>query len=153
MPRSTVPVVLVALAMLLTACEPAGNAAPSSSRPVHCTVVVDGPERVEDTNRFVGRVRYRCGKPGASTLTLKLRIEQRGGNDRWRTITAKSYTLKGSQTVAAELKYQSKELALSCREGVFRTVVDWSRTSRGDKEGDNLVSGSMSNPCKSFLEG
>ena len=153
MPRSTVPVALVALAALLTACQPAGSTASSSTRPVHCTVVVDGPERVEDTNRFVGQVRYRCGRPGAESLTIKIRIEQQGSNDRWRTVTSKSYTLKGAQTVAAELKYQSKEIALSCRTGVFRTVVDWSRTSRGDKDGDNLVSGSMSNPCKSFLDG
>lgn len=153
MPRSTVPVALAVLAVLLTACQPAGNAASSSTRPVHCTVVVDGPERVENANRFVGRVRYRCGQPGAAILTIKIRIEQRGSNDRWRTVTSKSYTLKGAQTVAQELKYQSKEIALSCRTGVFRTVVDWSRTSRGDKEGDNLVSGSMTDPCKSFLDG
>ncbi|MFD0596032.1 hypothetical protein ACFQZ4_30205 [Catellatospora coxensis] len=59
-----------------------------------------------------------------------------------------AHTLKGKQTYAAELKYQSKDLSLTCRSGTFRTVVDWSRTSRKDTEGDNLISGAVKDPCR-----
>jgi hypothetical protein len=139
------------LAALLSACEPAGSRAQSSTKPVHCTVVVDGPKKAESAQRIEARVRFRCGKPGAQSLTLKIRIEQRSSEDAWKTVASKSFSLRGYQTVAAELKYQSREVAIGCKTGSFRTVVDWMRTSRGDKEGDNLVSGAAKNPCKSLF--
>jgi len=151
MPRSTVPVVLIVLTALLSACEPAGNAAATSSKPVHCTVVVDGPDKPDNAQRIEGRVRFRCAKPGAQKLSIKLRLEQRTSGGSWKTVASKSFSLSGTQTVAAELKYQSREVAIACKTGTFRTVVDWTRTSRGDSEGDNLVSGSMKDPCKSLF--
>jgi hypothetical protein len=153
MPRSTVPVVLLMLAASLAGCEPRSNAT-TSDKPVHCTVVVDGPKKAEGTDRFAGRARFRCGSPGAQPLALTIRIEQRNGDtDTWRTVVTKNFTLRGKDTVAAELKYNSREATLSCRAGSFRTVVDWTRTSRGDKDTGNLVSGPMKDPCKNLFSG
>jgi hypothetical protein len=152
MPRSTLPVVLFVLVpALLAACDPAGTRTPSATKPVHCTVIVDGPKKAETANQVFGRARFRCGAPGAQQLTLKIRIEERVGTDKWKAVATKIVTLSGSATVAAELKYQSREATMGCREGSFRTVVDWSRTSRGNSEGDNLVSGAVKNPCKSLF--
>jgi hypothetical protein len=152
MPRSTVPAVLVLLVALLAGCQPSGNATANTQRPVHCTVVADGPKKTDSGDTIVGRARFRCATPGAQPLTLAIRIEQRvGDSDRWRTVATNAVTLRGKQTVAAELKYNSREATLSCRTGSFRTVVEWSRTSRGGKDGDNLVSGSVKDPCKKLF--
>jgi len=153
MPRSTVPVVLLLLAVSLTGCQPASTTA-TSERPVHCTVIADGPKKSESQNTFVGGVRFRCGSPGAQPLAMTVRIQQRvGDSDTWRTVITKSFTLRGKNTVTAELKYNAREVVLSCRTGSFRTVVDWTRTSRGDKDADNLVSGAVKDPCKTLFSG
>jgi hypothetical protein len=140
----------------VSACEPRGSD-PDGTKPVHCTVVVDGPKRFAETDVITARVRYRCGSPGAQPLTLKLRLERETGEDKWGNslwgaVSTKTFTLRGKDSVAPELKYNEKAITISCREGVFRTVVDWSRTSRGDKEGDNLISGSVRDPCKKLLD-
>jgi len=143
--------VLVLLAASLAGCEPRGNASTATEKPVHCTVIVDGPKRTAAGEAFTGRVRFRCASPGAQPLAITIRIEQRSG-DSWRTVKKESLTLRGSKTVAAELKYRSHEVKLSCRTGTFRTVVDWTRTSRGAKDSDNLVSGTVKDPCKSLFD-
>jgi hypothetical protein len=151
LPRSTVPVVLMLVVASLAGCEPRGNAT-NTAKPVHCTVIADGPKKTDSGNEFASRVRFRCGTPGAQPLRLSIRIEQRvGETDKWRTVAKEAFTLRGKATVAAELKYNSREATLSCRLGSFRTVVDWSRTSRGAKDGDNLISGIVKDPCKKLF--
>lgn len=151
MPRSTVPVVLVLLLASLAGCEPRGNST-SSTKPVHCSVIADGPKKTADHNTFYGRARFRCASPGAQPLSLTVRVEQRvGDSDTWKTVAKQTFTLRGKDTVAAELKYKSRDAALSCRTGSFRTVVDWSRASRGATDKDNLVSGAVKDPCKKLF--
>jgi hypothetical protein len=151
LPRSTVPVVLILIAGSATGCQPLGDTA-NSQKPVHCTVVADGPKKTETGKAFTARARFRCAPPGAQPLSITIRIEQRiGDTERWRTVAKEAFTLRGEDTVADELKYNSREAALSCRTGSFRTVVDWSRTSRGAKAGDNLVSGAVKDPCKKLF--
>jgi hypothetical protein len=152
MRKATIPLVFVLLTALSAGCEPRGNDDTASTKPVHCTVIVDGPKADEKRTEFAGRVRYRCATPGAEKLTIKIRLERRDG-EKWRSVASATHNLKGKQTYAAELKYQSKDLKLSCRTGTFRTVVDWSRTSRKNTEGDNLISGSVKDPCRAPLFG
>lgn len=152
MPRSTVPVALILLAASLAGCEPRGNTV-NTEKPVHCTVIADGPKKNATGDDFTARARFRCGSPGAQPLSITIRIQQRvGDTERWRTVKTERFTLRGKDSVAAELKYNSREATLSCRTGSFRTVVDWSRTSRGDKDGDNLVSGAVKDPCKKLFD-
>lgn len=151
MPRSTVPVVLMLIAVTLAGCEPRGNAT-NAQKPVHCTVIADGPKKTDSGEAFTAKARFRCAPPGAQPLSITIRVEQRvGDTENWRTVITKAFTLRGKDTVAAELKYNSREATLSCRTGSFRTVVDWSRTSRGAKESDNLVSGAVKDPCKKLF--
>jgi hypothetical protein len=137
----------VLVVAVLAACQPSGNRPPASAKPIHCTVIVDGPKRAESTDKISGRVRFRCGAPGAEVLTLKVRIEKSSG-EKWATVGSNTITLKGKQTVAAELKYQARDAVAGCSAGTFRTVVDWSRKSRKDTDGDNLISGTVRDPCK-----
>jgi len=150
MRKAIAPMLLVLVTAFAAGCEPRGNDDAISTKPVHCTVVVDGPRKNEDTGKISGQVRYRCATPGAEKLTLKIRIERRDG-EKWSTVASHTYTLKGKQTYAPELKYEAKDVSMGCREGSFRTVVDWSRTSRRDTEGDNLISGAVRDPCKPRL--
>ena len=151
LPRSTVPAVLVLLVTSLVGCTPSGNS-PSTQKPVHCSVIADGPKKTDSGNGFAGRARFRCGSPGAQPLSMTVSIQQRiGDSDSWRTVARQAFTLRGKATVAAELKYNSRQATLSCRTGSYRTVVVWSRTSRGKREGDNLVSGAVRDPCKKLF--
>jgi len=117
---------------------------------VVCTVVVDTPAKVEGAERMAGTVRFRCENPGAEVLTLKTRLEKKNGQG-WTTAVSRTFTLRGEQTYAPGLKYQARTIELNCASGTFRTVVDWSRVSRSNTKGDNLVSGSMREPCTPLI--
>jgi hypothetical protein len=105
---------------------------------------------VDNAERMFGVVRFRCENPGAEVLTLKTRLERKDG-DQWRAAVSRTFTLRGLETFAPGLKYLSRTVELSCADGTYRTVVDWSRVSRSNTKGDNLVSGSMREPCKPLL--
>lgn len=152
MRNATLPTVFLLLITFTAACEPRGHNDAQGTKPVHCTVIVDGPVKAETANRISGRVRFRCAVPGAEKLVLKIKLEQRDG-ERWHTVATKSHTLAKKQNYAAELKYESRDVSANCAGGTYRTVVDWSRTSRKDTEGDNLISGTVRDPCKPRIFG
>jgi hypothetical protein len=131
------------LTTLSAACEPAPS---RSSRPVHCEVIVDPPEKAENAAKIVGRVRFTCDEPGAEKLTLKMQLQQRDG-DQWHTVASATHTVKGAATHASGWERQSRTIELKCADGTYRTVVDWSRVSRGDTKRDNLISGVNRDPC------
>ncbi len=143
----TVLTALTVLTITTAGCEPHST---QSTGPVHCHVMADTPKRVAEGDKIVGTVRFRCETPGAEELTLKVKLEKRDG-EQWRSASSQNYTFKGKDTYAAPLKYQSRTLEIGCATGTFRTVVDWSRTSKKDTKGDNLISGSMRDPCKPLL--
>jgi hypothetical protein len=147
MGKATVLLALTLLTVSSAGCEPRSV---DTGNPVVCTVVVDTPIKAENADKIVGTVRYRCENPGAEVLTLKTRLDKKDG-DKWHSVTSKTFTLKGKETFAPGLKYQSRQVELKCAPGTYRTVVDWSRRSRKNTKGDNLVSGSMMNPCTPFL--
>lgn len=147
MGKTTVLLALTLLTVSSAGCEPRST---DTGNPVVCTVVVDTPAKVADAEKMAGTVRFRCENPGAETLTLKTRLEKKDG-DQWRTAASRTFTLKGLETFAPGLKYQSRTIELGCGTGTYRTVVDWSRVSRSNTKGDNLVSGSMREPCKPFF--
>jgi len=147
MGKATVILALGLLTVSAAGCEPRRT---DTGGPVVCTVVVDTPVKVEKANKMSGTVRYRCESPGAETLTLKLRLEKRDG-EQWHSAVSRTFTLKGQETYAPGLKYQSRQIELNCAAGTYRTVVDWSRVSRKNTKGDNLVSGSMRDPCNPLI--
>jgi hypothetical protein len=152
MRKATLPTLLVVLTTLTMGCEPRGNGEGESGRPVHCDIVADSPQVVKKTDQFTGVVRFRCGHPGAERLTLKIRVERQDG-EKWHTVTTKDYTLNGLDSYAAELKYQSRDATAKCSTGVYRTVVSWSRASRGDTATGNQQSPTMRDPCRTPIFG
>jgi hypothetical protein len=132
------------LPALSAACEPTSS---SGTRPVHCEVVADAPVKAENADKIVGTVRFSCDNPGAEKLTLKMQLQRKDG-EVWHTVSSASYTVKGTATHADGWDRHSRTVETKCAVGVYRTVVDWSRVSRGDTKGDNLETGGSANPCR-----
>lgn len=120
----------------------------SHPAPVHCTVLADEPRRdAEPPTTIVGRVRFRCDSPGADSLTLTVRLEQRRKRSGWAVATTQTFTLHGEQTSPGPFRYHSREITVPCSAGRFRTVVDWCRVShRKSKEG-TFHSFAVLDPC------
>jgi hypothetical protein len=117
-----------------------------TDRPVHCEVIVDAPEKAEDRDVILATVRFNCDKPGAEPLILVMHLEKRDGEN-WHTVSSKTHTVRGLDTNAKAFDHQSRSVELKCASGTYRTVVDWTRDSRGASDGDNLVSGVAKDPC------
>ena len=147
MGKSTVLLALTLLTVSSAGCEPRST---DTGVPVVCTVVVDTPAKMDNAERMAGTVRFRCENPGAEVLTLRTRLERKNG-EQWTTAVSRTFTIRGEATFAPGLKYQSRTIELGCATGTYRTVVDWSRVSRGNTKGDNLVSGPMREPCKPLI--
>jgi hypothetical protein len=135
---------LLLLTTLSAACEPTSG---NGTRPVHCEVIVDPPVKAENADKIVGTVRFTCDNPGAEKLTLKMQLQRKDG-DQWHTVASATHTVKGADTHASGWDRRSRTVELKCAEGSYRTVVDWSRVSRGETKGDNLESGTSANPCR-----
>lgn len=143
MRKATLLTAFLLFTAMSAGCEPDGT---NSERPIHCEVVVDAPEKAEDADKIVGRVRFSCDKPGAEKLILKVKLEKRDG-DQWHSVGSAGFTLRGLDTHNGGWERHSREAEANCDTGVYRTVVDWSRVSRGNTRGDNLVSGVSRDPC------
>lgn len=146
MRNPSVVMAFVLLTILTAACEPES----AEAGPVDCAVVADPPSRVRDANRIEAKVRFRCEQPGAEVLSLDLRLQKQDG-EQWHTVESRKFTLRGEDTHAPELKYQSRQITINCASGSYRTVVDWERRSRRNTKGDNLESGTTPDPCKPLL--
>jgi hypothetical protein len=143
---------LLVSALVAASCEATGRNAQtqnvSNPRPVHCTIIADVPRR-DDANppkSIVSRVRFRCDRPGAETLTLTLRLERQSGTA-WRTVRSQSFTFKGEQSHAEFFKYRNRQLTVGCSAGRFRTTVVWSRSSRGASRKGTAQSIGVLDPC------
>lgn len=143
MRKTTLLMSFLLLAPLVAGCDPDGT---NSDRPIHCEVLVDGPVKAAEAEKIVGIARFKCDRPGPETLTLKIRLEKKDG-DQWHSVASTTKTLKGMETHAKGFDFQSRQAEVKCSRGVYRTVVDWTRVSRGDTEGDNLISGTAKDPC------
>lgn len=106
----------------------------SNPRPVHCTVIADGPRRdAEPPRTIVGRIRFRCDRPGAEALTLAVRLEKQTGST-WAAVATQGFTAQGADTHAAFFKYHNRTVSLACAAGRFRTTVAWTRRSNGTRD-------------------
>jgi hypothetical protein len=110
--------------------------------------MADAPKRDEANppKSIVSRVRFRCDRPGAETLTLTLRLE-RQTDGVWRSVRAQSFTLKGEQNHAEFFKYRNRQFNAGCAAGRFRTTVEWSRSSRGANRTGTAHSPGVTDPC------
>lgn len=152
MRRLVAIVALLTSAVTASACEVNGRSTPiqeaSNSRPVYCTIIADGPRRdVDKAKNIVARVRFRCDNPGAETLTLAVRLEQRNGTA-WTLFRSQTFTAKGEETRAESFKYRNHELTVGCAAGTFRTTVQWTSRSRGKSLEGTSRSAAAPNPCR-----
>lgn len=153
--RRRIAVTVVAISVLMVivglACEARGRSGqarqPAQPRPVHCTIFADAPRPDADPARtMVARARFRCESPGAEVLTVHVRLERKAGIG-WRSVRAQPYTMRGTQNHAPIFKYHTRQVVARCATGRYRTVVDWTRTSRGDTSSGTARSVEVNDPC------
>ena len=145
------PVIAVAVALFtligLGACGP--NA--SSTRPVHCSITGDPPERDSLTapKRIVASVRFWCDDPGSDKLTLTVRLQKQNSKGTWVDQTKRTFTGKRGQTTRPEEeRYHVWSVSIPCAEGNFRTVVGGSYTSRKVTRTYKSIGVRSNDPCQ-----
>lgn len=150
-------VAVFVLLVSLTACD--GRARRTQTQhvsnplPVHCTVIADGPKRdAEPPKTIVGRIRFRCDRPGVEILALSVKLERLTGTT-WAAVTTQTFTAQGADTHAAFFKYHSRTVSVACAAGRFRTTVAWARRSNTPTTTGTARSGAMLDPCAPRLFG
>src|SRR5262245_29735950 len=125
---------LVAAAVVVTgaglaACRPA--TVTDSTRSIYCEVAADAPARdnADKPTNVVATARYRCDRPGASTMTLTLRLQHQNSAGAWVDLKSTTFTARGADTVPAEDPFRSHQISASCTDGVFRTRITGSSTA------------------------
>jgi hypothetical protein len=151
--RSVLVVVAALIGVLgVAGCEP--RTANDSSRRIYCQVVADAPERDNDDvpRRVVGRVRYWCDAPGASPLSLTLRLQKQDSRGTWVDVARTSFTVRGGQTTRTEAeRYRSRTVSVPCSDGAFRTLVSGSSRARGVTTRYSMTGARAFSPCDSGL--
>lgn len=142
---------LVAVAVLVagTACGP--NA--SSTRPVHCAVIGDPPERdnTEAPKRIVASVRFWCDPPGSDKLTVTLRLQKQNSKGAWYDVSRKSFSAKRGATTRpedADTRYRTWSVSIPCADGDYRTVLAGANVSRNVTKTYESTGAPANNPCQ-----
>ena len=140
---------LIALSLGMAACEP--HTVTDTSRHIYCEVMPDAPARdVRDApKKVIGKVRFRCAEPGATTMALTLHLQRRNAAGAWVDVASKSFTAKGAQTVGTEDEtFRSREVSAGCSDGVYRMFVKATSTARGTDRTYERTSPRSFDPCE-----
>ena len=135
----------------LAGCKPA--TVTDTSRSIYCEVAADAPVRdnADKPTKVVATTRYRCDAPGASTMTLTMRLQHQNSAGAWVDLNSTTFTVKGAETVPDQDPFRSRQIAASCTDGAFRTRVTGSSTARGVKKSYDVTSARSFEPCRAAL--
>jgi hypothetical protein len=136
------------LPLSLIACKP--RTVTDSSRSIYCEVTPDAPNRNDDDKptKVIGKVRYRCDEPGASTMQLTISLQKQNSAGAWITIAQVGLTASGAQTVPDEGAFRSREVSAACSDGVFRTHVTGTTRARGTTKKYERAGPRSFDPCR-----
>jgi hypothetical protein len=140
---------LIPLSLGVTACEP--HTVTDTSRPIYCEVMPDAPARDDRAapKNVIGKVRFRCVEPGATSMTLALHLQRRNAAGAWLDVASKSFTATGADTVRIDGEdFRSREVSAGCSDGVFRVHVQASSLARGIKQMYERTSAPSIKPCE-----
>lgn len=149
-----VPAVLLACALTLAglgvaACEP--RTVTDTTRQVYCEVMPEAPSRDDDDNptKVVGSVRFRCDQPGASAVSLTLRLQRQNNAGSWVDVATTAFTAAGDETISTrEETFRSRQVTAQCAEGVFRTFVKGTIEARGATRAYEQIGARTFDPCR-----
>jgi hypothetical protein len=134
----------------LAGCRPAAD----TSRSIYCEVAADAPARDNGDNptKVIATTRFRCDQPGASTMTLTMRLQHQNSAGAWVDLNASTFTAKGAETVpAAGQMFRTRQNSAACADGAFRTRVTGSSTARGVKKSYDVTGPRSFEPCRPAL--
>jgi hypothetical protein len=121
------------------------NAA-TSRNGVSCTIT---PVRIrKDANRVVAGGRFLCDSPGPELLNMLVHLQKQGANGKWSTIASQRVITSGKATTRGTSQgNRTREAALPCADGTYRTHVSAYTVSHGKTREFNKDTGSVKNPC------
>jgi hypothetical protein len=142
-----VPCALLAVAAV-AGCQPA--TVTDTSRSIYCEVAADAPVRdnAEKPTKVVATTRYRCDQPGASTMTLTMRLQHQNSGGAWVDLNSTTFTAKGADTVPVEDAFRTRQISAGCTDGAFRTRVTGSSTARGVTKSYDITGPRSFEPCR-----
>src|SRR4051795_10984878 len=99
-PALPVLVLLILAGGALAGCQPRTVSDPTAA--IYCEVMADAPVRDNDEQpkQVVAATRFRCDEPGASTMTLTMRVQHQSASGAWVDLKSTTFTAKGGDTVA-----------------------------------------------------
>jgi len=135
---------------VLAGCQPA--TVTDTSRSIYCEVAADAPVRdnAEKPTKVIATARFRCDPPGATTMTLTMRIQHQNTAGAWVDVNSTTFTAKGAETVPTDT-FRSHELSAACADGVFRTRVTGSSSARGVTKKYDVTGVRSFEPCRPSL--
>src|SRR5258705_8177324 len=140
---------LIPLSLAMSACEP--HTVTDSSRHIYCEVMPDAPQRNTDNSptRVLGKVRFRCDRPGAATMTLNINLQRQNKAGDWINVAGNSFTVSGEQTVGTQDEtFRTREISAACSAGTFRMYVKGSSSARGATKTYDRPGPKAFNPCQ-----
>ena len=147
---------LVAAAVVVTGagmagCQPA--TVTDTSRSIYCEVAADAPVRdnADKPTKVIATTRYRCDQPGASTMTLTMRLQHQNSAGAWVDLNSATFTVKGAETVPDQDAFRSHQISAACTDGAFRTRVTGSSTARGVTKSYDVTGPRSFEPCRAAL--
>jgi hypothetical protein len=146
-----VAAVVVVTGAGLAGCKPA--TVTDTSRSVYCEVAADAPVRdsADKPTKVIATTRYRCEEPGASTMTLTMRLQHQNSAGAWVDLNSTTFTVKGADTVPVQDAFRSRQISASCTDGAFRTRVTGSSTARSVKKSYDVTGPRTFEPCRAAL--
>jgi hypothetical protein len=141
-------VLCIAAGTALTGCQPA--TVTDISRSIYCEVAADAPVRDNGDNptKVVATTRYRCEQPGASTLTLTMRLQHQNSAGTWVDLNSTTFTARGTETVPVEDAFRTHQISAACTDGAFRNRVTGSSTARGVTRSYDVTGPRSFEPCR-----
>jgi hypothetical protein len=135
----------------LAGCQPA--TVTDKSRSIYCEVAADAPARdnADKPTKIVATTRYRCDRPGASTMTLTMRLQHQNSGGAWVDLNSTTFTVKGAETVPVDDPFRSRQISAPCTDGAFRTRVTGSSSARGFAKSYDVTGPRSFDPCRPAL--
>lgn len=128
-----------------TSANTLANAA-ASRNGVPCTI---SPLRVHKAgNRVVAGGRFVCDSPGPDLLNMLVHLQKQGADGAWSTIASQRVITSGKATTRSTAQgNRTREAALPCAGGTYRSHVSAYTVSRGKTREFNQDTGAVKNPC------
>jgi hypothetical protein len=115
---------------------------------VYCTVLANAVKADSAGKRVLAGGRFRCDRPGPDSLTMTVSLQKRGANGAWATVASQRFGSSGAATTRdVNDAARTRELAVNCAPGTYRTVINGSSVSEKKTRTYAMTSPSANDPC------